>query len=74
MSWQYDVRDEGQDIIFSFSTPPNQRRIRHHTSPQYAPYADLDISIGNEIRVTPGQWLEGLINGQWSGLSDADNR
>lgn len=50
-------------------------KIRHHTTPSYVPYAQLDVAPNTQvILVSQGQWLEGLVNGTWSTLSDADHR
>lgn len=72
--WSYEVRRDGENLIFSFDTYPLNRKLLHHTSKDYYPLAKLNISARDEVIIAPGQWLHGLVNGGWSYLSDADNR
>ncbi len=72
--WTYKVVKDGNNLIFSFDTRPFVRKIRHHTSGDYYPYADINITSGDNLVVGPNQWLHGLVDGQWSHLTDADNR
>ena len=72
--WSYDVESIGENLIFSFSSRPFIRQIRVHSSPGYYPYVDQNLTKGNKIIVSPGQWLEGYVDGRLSHLIDADNR
>lgn len=72
--WNYDIEQDGENLIFSFRGRPFLRKIRHHSSSGYYPYIDMNLSRGNKIVIEPDQWLEGLVDGRWSFLTDADNR
>lgn len=72
--WEYEIEPDGENLIFSFSSRPFFRKIRVHTSPNYYPYIDQNLTRGNKIIVAQGQWLEGFVDGRLSFLTDADNR
>lgn len=71
--WSYNIERRGDDLVFSFSSRPYLRKIRSHKSPDYYPYLDINMTLGDEVIVKSGQWLEGFVDGRWSYLSDADN-
>lgn len=49
-------------------------KVRHHTNPGFAPFGIVNATPKVSIIVKKGQWLEGLVNGRWSLLVEADNR
>lgn len=70
-SFTYRVERVGQNLVITFD---QWSHIRHHTSRVYYPYLDYRRRRNDQSVVRPDQWLEALINGRWSLLSDADNR
>lgn len=67
----YNVEKASPDWKVTFAL---RTRVRHHTSPNFAPSTTLYIDPPNSIIVKPGQWLEGMEHGGWSLLVDADHR
>ena len=70
-SFTYDVDKSSTDWVVTFN---QWSKIRHHTSRGYVPYMDYNCAAGDQSIVKPNQWLEGMVNGRWSRLSDADHR
>ena len=47
-------------------------RIRVHSSCNFAPYIDLNVSPSNSLGLRPNQWVHILVNGSWSRATDLD--
>ena len=67
----YSVDKSSSNWVVTFN---QYSKVRHHTSRLYYPYSEYNCRQGDQSIVSPNQWLEGLVNGRWSLLSDADNR
>lgn len=72
-NWSYKVVPEGNDLIVSWTSWPPSRQIRVHTSRNYAPYSDLNITSPNTIRVRPNQWLSMKRNGRYGLMQGTQN-
>ncbi|NKX46384.1 hypothetical protein [Roseicyclus persicicus] len=72
--WHYRVDRSREPWVFSFETPPYRRYVRAWTGPYPSPYAEFWMGVGDTHLVSPGQWMQGLVDGRWSRLTDVDRR
>lgn len=70
---KYSIDKSAPRWIISFHEGVNVM-VRMHTSREWAPYMDDWFNEGKNCGVDPGQWVEFMVDGMWTYVTEADHR